>query len=122
MKYELPEDLKTHRFFCEDKFNDVSLRSCKRNCPVNYRSCWEQHLRADLIQDCAIENEQNAESYVVCSKCGKHCDVGLAFNRYLCSACDNVEELDDEDRKALMGNDFLEIDEQELSEALSQIK
>lgn len=122
MKYELPEDLKTYKFFCEDKLNDVSLRSCKRNCPTHYRQCWEQRLRADLALDCTVENERNARGYVKCSKCGEICDVGLAFNRFLCSQCDSVEFCDVEEQKSLMGDDFEEIDEQELSDALKQVK
>ncbi len=118
MKYELPEDLKTYKFFCEDKLNDVSFRSCERNCPNSYRQCWEGRLRADLALDCAVDNERKARTYVRCSHCGAICDVGLLHNRFLCNACGNVEYCDSEQQKSLMGDAFAEIDEQELSDAL----
>ncbi len=121
MKYELPKDLKTYNFFCKDRLNDVSLRNCKRHCPDRYRQCWEQHLREDLEIDCAVENERKAERYVKCSVCGKPC-LGLAFNKFLCTDCGNVEYYDSEQQKALMGDAYVEISEQEISDVLKQIK
>ena len=122
MKYELPEDLKLHYFLCEKAQNVVSYRSCKRRCPDTYRRCWEQRLREDLARDCVIENEYNAKEFVTCSKCGSTCDIGLMFNRFLCDNCGNVEYCDPDTQKLLMGSAYTEIDEQELSDALKQIK
>lgn len=100
MKYELPKDLKTYKFFCTDKLNDVSFRSYKRNCPNNFRHCWAQHLRADLAFDCAVESERKAESYVTCSQCGAICNVGLSHNRIFCDLCGNVEYCDPENKSS----------------------
>ena len=122
MKYELPENLKTHYFACDEVRDLVTYRGCKRRCPDKHRQCWEEHLRADLALDCAVENERNARGFVKCSKCGAICDIGLAFNRFLCSKCDSVEECDAEEQKSLMGDAYEEIDEQELSDALKEIK
>ncbi len=121
MKYELPENLKTHKFACEKTIGLTSYRSCKRRCPNNYRECWEKHLREDFAQDCAIENEYNARKYVKCSKCGAICNIGLAFNRFLCDACGNVEFCEADEQKALIGDEYVSIDEQELSEMLKEI-
>lgn len=91
------------------------------NCPDNYRQCWENHLRADLTEDCAVLNERKATSYVICSKCGKICDIGLTDNRFLCK-CGNEEGCSEKKQKKLMGDAFEEIDEQELNEVLRTIK
>lgn len=78
-------------------------------------------MRNDLELDCTVDNERKAESYVTCSKCGKPC-TGLAFNKFLCTDCGNVEYCDAEQQKALMGDAYAEIDEQELLNLLKQIK
>ncbi len=121
MKYQLPENLKLHHFFCENR-GYTSYRICKHNCPNTYRACWERHLREDLAQDCAIDNERKARVFVKCSKCGAICDIGLAFNRFWCSKCDNTEYCDADDQKAIMGDEYISIDEQELSTELAKIK
>lgn len=120
MKYELPKDLKRYKFFCADALLLVDYMNCKKHCHSDYRHCWEQHLRKDLVCDCAVSNERKAELYVKCPTCGSHC-TGLAFNRYLCSNCGNVEYYDAEQQKILMGNDYVEIDEQELANVLRQV-
>ena len=122
MKYELPEDLKRHFFPCDKAQGITTYWSCKRRCPDIYRQCWERHLREDLCCDCAVENERNARKFVTCSHCGAVCDIGLSFYRFLCNDCGNVEYCDSEEQKTLMGKDYIEIDEQELSDALKQVK
>lgn len=118
MKYQLPEDLMRHSFYCEKAQTLTTYRSCKRRCSDTYRQCWEQHLRDDLAHDCAVENERNARKFVTCSKCGASCDIGLAFNRFQCSECGNVEYCDGEQQKALIGDKCLEICENELNSVL----
>ncbi len=122
MKYELPENLKLHYFECEEKQRLTSYGGCKRRCPTTYRACWEKHLREDLALDCAIENEYNARKYVKCSKCGASCDIGLAFDTFLCSKCGNAEYCDADEQKILMGDEYVFIDEEDLSSALDKIK
>ena len=121
MKYELPDDLKRYKLFCNDAFTGVNYNMCKRHCHSDFRHCWEQHLRRDLELDCQVDNERKAERYVKCSTCGKTC-LGIAFNKFLCPDCGNVEYYDAEGQKALMGDAYAEIDEQELSDAFNAIK
>lgn len=122
MKYELPENLKTHVFFCEKARDIASYRRCKKRCPNTYRECWERHLREDLFRDCAIENEMSVVGRVRCAACGAICDIHFPPNRFMCSECDHMEYSDAEDQKQILGDDYLEIDEEELSEALVGIK
>ncbi len=121
MKYELPKNLKRYSFFCEKALCRVNYEKCQQHCQGDYRHCWEKHLRKDLELDCAVDNERKAESYVTCSKCGKPC-TGLAFNRFLCNDCGNVEYYDAEHQKMLMGDAYAEIDKQKLNAAFSAIK
>ncbi len=120
MKYELPKDLKHYRFFCNNAFTEVSYNTCKHHCPGDFSHCWEQHLRKDLALDCQVDNERKAERCVKCSVCGKPC-TGLAFNKYLCTDCGNVEYYDPEQQKSLMGDAYAEIDEQKLNDAFKAI-
>ncbi len=122
MKYELPNNLKLHYFLCEEKQRPMSYGGCKRRCPNTYRECWERHLRQDLALDCAVDNERKAREFVKCSKCGDICDTGLAFDRFLCSKCDNVEYCNADAQKTIMGDEYISIDEQELSTLLEKIK
>lgn len=118
MKYQLPEDLTRHSFYCEKAQNLTTYRSCKQYCHDTFRPCWEQHLRDDLARDCAIENERNARKFVTCSKCGATCDIGLGFNRFQCCECGNIEYCDSEQQKMLMVDEYVEVDEQGLSQAI----
>ncbi len=72
--------------------------------------------------DCAIDNELKARVFVKCSKCGAICDIGLAFDRFLCSKCDNVEYCNADEQKVIMVDEYISIDEQELSTELAKIK
>ena len=121
MKYELPDDLKRYKFFCNDAFTGVNYNMCKRHCHSDFRHCWEQHLRHDLELDCQVDNERKAERYVKCSACGEPC-LSVAFNKYMCPDCGSVEYYDAEEQKALMGDAYAEIDEQELTDAFNTIK
>lgn len=121
MKYELPDDLKRYKFFCEDTLVRTDFEGCKLYCHSDYRHCWQYHLRMDLGLDCTVENERKAESYVTCSKCGKPC-TGLAFHKFLCPDCGNIEYYDVKAQKAVMGDAYAEIDEQELNDAFNAIK
>ena len=122
MKYNLPWDLKLHYFYCEKFLAAGSYRICKRRCPQTYRQCWERHLREDLATDCAIDNERKARSYVTCYNCGSICDIGTGFNRFLCDNCGAVVTCELEEQKELMGDEYIEIDQNELNEALKAIK
>ncbi len=122
MKYELPENLKLHYFSCFEKRKEVSYRVCKRLCPDTYRACWEKHLREDLALDCAIDNERKVQGRVVCSNCGGRCDIDLLFNRFMCDTCGFVESCGVEQQKEILGDAYITIDEQELSDAFKQIK
>ena len=57
-----------------------------------------------------------------CSACGAVCDIYFSVNRFLCSECDHMEYCDAEDQKQILDDDYLEIDEEELSEVLAAIK
>ena len=57
-----------------------------------------------------------------CSACGAVCDIYFPVNRFLCSECDHMEYCDAEDQKQILDDDYLEIDEEELSEVLAAIK
>ncbi len=121
MKYELPNDLKLHHFDCNKVPNLATYRVCKRTCPTTYRECWERRLREDLALDCALDNERKAREFVKCSNCGAICGIGLAFNRFLCDECGNAEYCDADELKNIMGDEYISIDEQELSIALQKI-
>ena len=121
MKYELPENLRTYAFFCEKARDIVSYRRCKKRCPNKYSECWERHLREDLFRDCAIENKMSVAGRVRCSACGAICDIHFPPNRFM-SEYDHMEYCDAEYRKQILGDDYFEIDEEELSEALAGIK
>ncbi len=123
MKYEVPENLKRHYFGCEKQLDLVTYHGCKRRCKnIDCRACWEQHLRADLALDCAVENEKKAERFVTCSICGSKSITGLAFDRFLCNDCGHYEFCSADYYKEIMGNEYVTIDEQELSALLKQIK
>ncbi len=122
MKYELPENLKLHYFSCFEKRREVSYRVCKRLCSDTYRDCWEKRLREDLALDCAIDNERMIQRRVICSNCGGRCDIDLLFNRFMCDACGFVESCGAEQQKEILGDVYITIDEQELSDAFKQIK
>ncbi len=109
MKYELPENVKLYHFDCNKVPNLATYRVCKRTCPTTYRECWERHLREDLALDCAVDNERKAREFVKCSKCGDICDIGLAFDRFLCSKCDNVEYCNADEQKAIMGDEYISL-------------
>lgn len=121
MKYELPKNLKIYEFFCSDALRRVNYEECKQHCHDDFRHCREQHLRKDLELDYQVDNERKAESHVTCSQCGRPC-TGLAFNKYLCTDCGNVEYYDAEQQKVLMGDAYAEIDEQELDNVFNAIK
>ena len=78
-------------------------------------------MRKGVALDCDIDNECKAKSYVRCSKRGKLCDTGLAFNKHLCSDCNHIEYCDPTSARALMGDTFVEIDEQDLFDALKRL-
>ncbi len=122
MKYELSENLKLHYFSCFEKRREVSYRVCKRLCPNTYRDCWEKRLREDLALDCAIDNERKVQGRVICSNCGGVCDIDLLFNRFMCDVCGHIEYCDAEKQKEILGDDYVSIDERELSDMLKQIK
>lgn len=123
MKYYLPEDLKRYLFVCDREMDMTTYRGCKRRChKEDCRQCWEQHLRKDLHRDCAIDNETKARRFVTCPVCGERCNIGLLFNRFGCSKCGATVYCGADDQKQLMGDDYLEIDELELANALIQIK
>ncbi len=122
MKYELPENLKLHYFSCFEKRREVSYRVCKRLCPDTYRDCWEKRLREDLALDCAVDNERKVQGRAICSNCGEVCDIDLLFNRFMCDACGHIEYCGAEQQKELLGDDYVLIDERELSDVLKQIK
>ena len=75
-----------------------------------------------MATDCAIDNERKARSYVTCYKCGSICDIGTGFNRFLCYNCGAVVTCEPEEQKELMGDEYIEIDQKELNEALKAIK
>lgn len=122
MRYQLPDDIKRHHFLCTEAQTLTTYRGCKRRCPETYRQCWEQYLRKELQRDCDIENETNARRFVTCPNCGERCDIGLLFNRFGCSKCGSTVYCDANEQKQLMGDKYLEIDEQELTEMLKAIK
>lgn len=123
MKYKLPEDLKRRCFLCAEVQTLTTYRGCKRRCHKDdCRQCWERHLRKDLQCDCDIENEYNARRFVTCPNCGERCDIDLLFNRFGCSKCGTMMYCDADEQKKLMGDEFLEIDEQEFIEILKEIK
>ena len=57
-----------------------------------------------------------------CSACGAVCDIYFPVNRVMCCECDHMEYCDVEDQKQILDDDYLEIDEEELSEVLAAIK
>lgn len=122
MKYILPENLKTYPFPCDDCKDCVTYTRCKKHCPETYRSCWESNLCKDLQLDCDVENEQHFGKYVVCHKCGSGDVIGCGFNRFMCADCGATMSYDQSDYKEIMGDEYLEIDEKELSEKLKAIK
>lgn len=122
MNYNLPENLKTYTFFCEEVNDFVRLSRCKRLCPATYRKCWESKLRQDLELDCDVENEKQAEEYICCFSCGSENMVGMAFNRFMCLDCGSSATVDKAEYKELMGEDYLEIDETRLTEMFKQIR
>ena len=122
MNYELPDNLKTYIFFCENAMDIASYRRCKKRCPDTYRECWKRHLREDLRRDCEIENEFKVAGHVRCYKCGDICDIHFPPNRFMCDKCDCIVYCGTEEQKQLLGDDFLELDERELSDALAPIK
>ncbi len=122
MKYELPENLKLHYFSCFEKRREVSYRVCKQLCPDTYRDCWEKRLREDLALDCAIDNERKVQGRVICSNCGEVCDIDLLFSRFMCDACGHIEYCGAEQQKEILDDDYISIDERELSDMLKQIK
>ncbi len=122
MNYELPKDLKLYTFFCDYAREIASYRRCKRRCPDTYRACWEKYLRKDLALDCAIDNERKVQGRIICSNCGGRCDTDLLFNRFMCDTCGFVESCGAEQQKEILGDAYITIDEQELSDAFKQIK
>ena len=71
-------------------------------------------MRKDLKLDCQVDNEHKVERYVKYSACGEPC-LSVAFNKYMCPDCGHVEYYAAEGQKALMGDAYKEIDEQELN-------
>lgn len=122
MKYNLPKNLKTYSFFCEETGEFVRYSRCKNLCPATYRKCWENALCADLELDCLVENEKRAEGYIACPDCGTGNIIGLAFNRFMCLDCGKVSLFDAADYKELMGEDYAEIDSARLAEMFRLIK
>ncbi len=122
MNYILPKDLKTYCFFCRFVNDAASYRRCKRRCPDNYRVCWEKNLREELEMDCAIENEYKVQGLVGCSNCGSVRGTDLLFNRFMCDDCGHIECCGVEKQKEILGDEYLSINEQELSAMFKQIK
>ena len=122
MNYNLPKNLKTYTFFCEEVNDFVRLSRCKNLCPATYRKCWESKLRQDLELDCEVENEKLAEEYICCFSCGSENMVGMAFNRFMCLDCGSFKTFDKAEYKELMGEDYLEIDETCLSKMFKEIR
>ena len=78
-------------------------------------------MRKDLELDCDVDNERKTERFVKCPICGKTC-LDIAFNKFLCPDCGNVEYYDAEGQKTLISDAYAEIDEQELNDAFNAIK
>lgn len=79
-----------------------------------------KYLRKDLQLDCDVENEQHFGKYVVCHKCGSGDVVGCGFNRFMCADCGAMMSYDQSDYKEIMSDEYLEIDEKELSKNLKR--
>lgn len=115
MEYELPKSIKRHSFWCEAIKDFTNFSGCTKGClawkktEASCLDCWEKNLRADLLMDCAVTNEHNAEDYAVCPKCASDNVVGCAFNSFLCVDCGEVFELDKDGQKGCLGEQYQEV-------------
>lgn len=122
MKYEIEGGVKEHNFLCIIRSSFTSLRSCKRYCPYYSLECWKKEVMRDLKTDCHLENEINVADYVACPNCGKKRIAGCSNDRYLCPDCGCSFSLDDDERREIMGDEFIEFDEKEIERQLSEIQ
>jgi len=123
MKYELPKSLKRHSFWCEDISDLVNYSKCTKYCrKVDRLSCWKKKLVDDLVLDCNVNNERESENYARCPQCKSDNVVGCAFGSFMCSDCGATFSLDDEGYRAVLGENYQEIDNIELDVLLSKIK
>lgn len=126
MRYELPKSLKRHSFWCNEVKDFVNFNKCTNYCSKSNeeenQKCWENSLRKDLIMDCDITNEKNAEDYAICPSCQSDDIVSCAFNSFLCSQCGAIFSLDREAQKQCLGELYLEINDEALNVMYNKIK
>lgn len=119
MKYELPENIKKHYFFCQLENGLTGYNKCLK---CNGFECWKNQIIQDFKLDCDVENERNAESYVDCPNCKSKYIVGCAFDSYMCEKCGTNFTLSKEQQKEFLGEKYIEIDENDLTKIINEVK
>ena len=122
MKYEIADGVKEHNFWCVGRMNFTNYRKCKRYCKCYSLECWKRKLMDDLKTDCHVENETNAEGYLTCPSCGKKSILSAGRDKYFCFDCGFGFSLDDDERREVMGDDFVELDEKDVARQLREIR
>ncbi len=125
MKYDLPKSIKRHSFWCNKIQDFANFNKCSKLCRVcksNNLNCWETMVKRDLTLDCDVTNERNAEYSAICPKCQSDDIVGCAFNEFLCAACGAVFTLDKEQQKQCLGDNYQELDTDELDAVIKKAR
>lgn len=123
MKYTLPKDLKQYQLRCLRTNISTKYKECIKSCKqADVLDCWKKSVVKDLIMDCDVENERNSEGYIVCPSCKSKDIVGCCFNTYLCATCGKSFVMYKDEYKELMGDDYLEVDMDELNTLLNKIE